>query len=302
MFKFEEIMFRNSGMDATQLAQAKLDEMLAAIRMAMPEEVLSPEPGKVTVVDRDMGRALTAMQKELRGLASRVPGSHAERDVANGVFVFDGREGRAAGASAVWDNRQAIPVIDYAESHAVAMEAATMLSLGILDVEGRPYSVRGAIAAAQGKLEHIAERGLREALERFGDEAAAEAADLIASGSADLSEAMEACARVEVAMALGQSVGTAPLDGATIVAQGTLTGQEIADPAYFDALVASAVAGAMSSPSIDLEAVAEAVDGPTPPEPASRHVEPDLDDLSAIATAAAECLPVSETGVSRKER
>ena len=25
MFKFEEIMFRNSGMDATQLAQAKLD-------------------------------------------------------------------------------------------------------------------------------------------------------------------------------------------------------------------------------------------------------------------------------------
>lgn len=284
MYRFQEIMLRNGGMDASAVDRAKLDDMLSAIRTSFPSEVLFPAPGSVTVVDRELGSALTAMQKELRGLASRVPDSSAAAQVAHGVFVFDGRDGKAAGASAVWDNRRWVPTIDYAESHAVAMEAATMLALDILDAGGIPYSVSGAIATAQGKLELIAERGLREALERLGDEAVAEAADLIASGSADLPAALEACARVETAMALCQSVGMAPLDGATIVAQGAVTGRDIEDPAYFDALVAAAVAGAMSSPSVDLDAVAEAVDAPRAPEPTRGDSELDLSQLASLYT------------------
>ena len=241
--------------------------MLAAIRMAIPEEVLSPKPEGRSPCSTGIWSRPRRPCRRSCGLASRVPGSHAERDVANGVFVLTTgaratRPARAPSGTTAGDFHDRLCGVprrghggrDDALPRHPRRRGASLLG------QGRET------AEAQGKLEHIAERGLREALERFGDEAVAEAADLIASGSADLSEAMEACARVEVAMALGQSVGTAPLDGATIVAQGTVTGQE-SGPGVFRRAVASAVAGAMSSPSIDLEAVAEAVDGPTAPSP-----------------------------------
>lgn len=285
MFKFQETMIGDAAVDAgaQKPAAEKIAEIVRAAEATFSRKVLYPPMDAMTVVDSKTGRAL----EEVWGEFARAHGSEHSPEMqslegnplARGLYVFE--PGSSSKRYTVWDNRNGDALTGFTDTPAVAIEAAVRMA----DWESNIQTPEEAVDAAERSVESLIEHGVSAALGRAKEDAEAHIRNISAAPYMDedtIAALSRACARYSAIDALASEVGCSPMDGETIKESLEPTTEQLASPAYFNALGNALADMVVETMNPDFEYLDEQMIGLDLNESMSEESRDGVGDLDAL--------------------